>query len=89
MKNLRYIVAFLTLLVLGSGLLALPAVVRALPGRYASLLPAPLQALRHTHHPVTLPTPAAFPTQLILTPSPPTLTPSLEPTLDPSPTPAS
>ncbi len=89
MKNLRYIVAFLALLILGSGLLALPAVVRALPGRYASLLPAPLQALRHTDHPVTLPTPMARPTELIITPTSPTATPTLERSVDPSPTPAS
>ena len=87
MKNLRYIVAILVLLMLGSGLLALPAVVRAIPGRYASLLPAPLQALRHTDHPITLPTPIAQPTLADATPLPPPPTPTLTPTVTPSQTP--
>lgn len=56
MKSQYYIVAFVVLLLLGIGLLAVPLVVRALPGRYASLLPEPLLALRHQDHPMTLPT---------------------------------
>ena len=56
MRTHHYLVAFVVLLLLGIGLLAVPLVVRALPGRYASLLPAPLLALRHTDHPLTLPT---------------------------------
>jgi hypothetical protein len=56
MKTPHYIAAFVLLLLLGIGLLALPAVVRALPGRYASRLPEPLLALRRVDHPMTLPT---------------------------------
>jgi len=82
---------------MGSALLLLPALIRALPGRYAYYLPEPLQALRHQPHPETLPTPAVvashtgqpFPSP---TPMPsPTLTPSPMPTplptFTPSPTP--
>lgn len=97
MKNLYYIVAFVVLLVLGMALLALPAVVRAIPGRYASLLPEPLQELRHIHHPITLPTPsglgnevasppASRPTSLPATETP-SPTPEPSPTLEPSVTP--
>lgn len=58
----------LALLLLAVGLLltatflaALPALVRALPGRYAYYLPEPLQAWRHVDHPGILPPPAVVP----------------------------
>ena len=96
MKAIHYIVIIVLLSLLGISLLALPIIVRALPGRYASLLPEPLQALRHTDHPLTLPTPVAaaeveatVPPSATPLPSPtptrlPTLTP--EPSVTPSPT---
>jgi hypothetical protein len=58
MKSPYYIVVVAVLVLVGVGLLALPVAVRALPGRYASRLPEPLQALRQKDHPLTLPTPA-------------------------------
>ncbi len=57
MKSLHHIVIVMLLALAGIGLLALPAAVRALPGRYASLLPPPIQSLRAVDHPMTLPTP--------------------------------
>ncbi len=94
MRNVTYILIIVVLLTAGILLLALPSVVRALPGRYASLLPEPLQQLRHSDHPMVLPTPvgALLP---VLTPEPmdplqPTPTPSLiPPSATPSPTPTS
>jgi tetratricopeptide (TPR) repeat protein len=84
MRNKHYIVAFVALLLLGTGLLAIPIVVRALPGRYASMLPEQLQALRHSNHPMILPTPAGAAAAAEATPLPPTPEPS--PTLTPTPT---
>ena len=74
--------------------LAVPAIVRALPGRYAYYLPEPLKAWRHNPHPITLPTPQTNPTP---TPEPSrtststatstsTPVPSLTPTPPPAPT---
>jgi hypothetical protein len=99
MKTPHYIVAFVFLLLLGVGLLAVPAVVRALPGRYASFLPEPLLALRRVDHPLTLPTALAATPMAAATRAPteaaatgtatPTLTPTPLPTatLAPSETP--
>ncbi len=39
------------LVLLGISLLACPALIRALPGRYAYYLPEPLQELRHNPPP--------------------------------------
>jgi tetratricopeptide (TPR) repeat protein len=92
MKTAHYIVAFVLLLLLGVGLLSVPAVVRALPGRYASFLPEPLLALRRVDHPLTLPT-AAVPVAAMestVAPSetlPPSPTPLPTDTPSPSPTP--
>jgi len=59
MARPRYVLALLAALaLLGVIFLAGPALIRALPGRYAYYLPEPLQALRHNPHPDTLPTPA-------------------------------
>ena len=78
----------MALVVLGVGLLALPAIIRALPGRYAYYLPEQLQALRHNPHPDTLPTPVLNSTLSgTPTPLPSTPTPTHEPTPSPSPTP--
>ena len=57
------------LLLLALAVASLPAVVRALPGRYAYYLPPALQEWRRVEHPETLPTPAvaaatASPTEL-------------------------
>jgi len=58
MVRSRYIPALIVALVLlGVSLLACPALIRALPGRYAYYLPEPLQELRHNPHPDILPTP--------------------------------
>ena len=93
MAKSRYVLALIAALVLlGVGLLACPALIRALPGRYAYYLPQPLQELRHNPHPDTLPTPARAHTP---TPAPantpipsPSHTPTLPPfTSTPSPTP--
>ncbi|MBN1955062.1 MAG: C39 family peptidase [Anaerolineae bacterium] len=68
---------------------ALPALVRALPGRYAYYMPEPLQQWRQVDHPDLLPTPAAtLPPAPTPIPSPtPTVLPTLQPTPLPSPTP--
>jgi len=104
MAKSRYVPALIVALaLLGASLLACPALIRALPGRYAYYLPEPLQELRHNPHPDTLPTPALTrtPTPALIhpptlppshTPTPaltytPTLPPSHTPTLPPSPTP--
>jgi len=100
MAKPRYILPLIVVLtVLGLSLLACPAAIRALPGRYAYYLPEPLQALRHNPHPDTLPTPATTPTPTPIpahtpTPTPPYSplptplpSPSPSPTLPPSPTP--
>ncbi len=100
MAKPRYILPLIVVLtVLGLSLLACPAAIRALPGRYAYYLPEPLQALRHNPHPDTLPTPAITPTPTPIpahtpTPTPPYSplptplpSPSPSPTLPPSPTP--
>ena len=59
MAKSRYAPALLAALaLLGACLLACPALIRALPGRYAYYLPEPLQGLRHNPHPATLPAPA-------------------------------
>lgn len=80
------------LLTAAAALAALPAIVRALPGRYAWYLPEPLQAWRQVEHPDTLPTPfptATLPPAATSTPSPtgqPAATPSPTPSPIPSPT---
>ncbi len=97
MKKLHYSLLVVFLTILGSGLLAVPTVVRALPGRYASLLPEPLQELRYANQPLTLPTPdessvelaAALPATATPVPSStPTATPAPTDTLAPSVTPS-
>jgi len=77
------------LLLTAAFLAALPALVRALPGRYAYYLPEPLQKWRHVPHPPTLPTPAAMPTAQpsIQQTIQPTARSTLQPTVPPSPTP--
>ena len=99
MMRSRYIPALIAALVLlGVSLLACPALIRALPGRYAYYLPEPLQELRHNPHPDTLPTPVLThtPTSALIhtptplpthTPTPPPPPPTLLPTSTPSPTP--
>jgi len=99
MVRSRYIPALIVALVLlGVSLLACPALIRALPGRYAYYLPEPLQELRHNPHPDILPTPVlTYTPALTHTPTPtlahtptpaPTPTPTLlPPTSTPSPTP--
>jgi len=59
MRNARYLLASVGLFVLAIALLSLPSIIRRLPGRYASRLPEPLLALRHSDHPVSLPSPVA------------------------------
>ena len=74
----RYVIPLIAALVLlGISLLACPALIRALPGRYAYYLPEPLQQLRHNPHPDTLPTP-------LTTLLPPTPTPTPQPTIQPT-----
>ena len=89
MAKSRYALILIALLVLlGASLLACPALIRALPGRYAYYLPEPLQELRHNPHPDTLPTPVI--TRTVGPPSPtppPTWTPTLPPTPIPTATP--
>jgi len=79
------------LALLGAGLLALPALIRALPGRYAYYLPEPFQELRRKPHPNILPTPVVAGTLPSLSPptptSLPTWTPSPFPTWTPTPPP--
>ena len=96
MKRSPYILVLIVVLVLlGAGLLAFPALIRALPGRYAYYLPEPLQDLRQRPHPDTLPTPALTATPAQTTPSSPTLSPTWTasppptwtPTLPPTPPP--
>ena len=80
MAKSRYVLVLIVVLVLlGVSLLACPALIRALPGRYAYYLPEPLQELRHNPHPDTLPTPAITHTRtpiLTATPTSPTPTPT-------------
>ncbi|MBE9508782.1 MAG: C39 family peptidase [Chloroflexi bacterium] len=84
MAKSRYMpVLIVALVLLGASLLACPALIRALPGRYAYYLPEPLQELRHNPHPDTLPTPALTHTA---TPAL-TYTPTLAPTHTPAPAP--
>lgn len=101
MIKTRYVfISVAALLLLGVGLLALPTIIRALPGRYAYRLPEPLQALRHNPHPETLPTPAVVHTPALqptktatplptwtVTPSPSQTPTYVSPTLTPSSTP--
>ena len=89
MTKSRHVLALIALLVLlGIGLLACLALIRALPGRYAYYLPQPLQELRHDPHPDTLPTPVITRTIQPLRPTPPpTWTPTLLPTPIPTTTP--
>ncbi len=99
MTKSRYIPTLVVALVLLMiALLAGPALIRALPGRYAYYLPEPLRELRHNPHPETLPTSRVtfHPTKLppTLTPKPPhphtpTPTPTLPPSHTPPPTPTS
>ena len=85
MKNSYYILVLIAALVLlGVGLLAFPALIRALPGRYAYYLPEPLQELRRNPHPDILPTPAVTATPALPSPSP---SPPPPPSPSPSPTP--
>ena len=84
----RYIpILILALALLGIGLLAFPAIIRALPGRYAYYLPEPLQALRHNPHPVTLPTPARTQPPAPTVAPTTAVVPTTSPTAAPSPTP--
>lgn len=81
MKDAHYVILIVALTILGIALLAFPAVIRALPGRYAYYLPEPLQELRRRDHPITLPTTDV--TAILPSPSPP---PSPTPIPSPSPT---
>jgi hypothetical protein len=92
-RLLLALILFSALLLTAAAVLAaLPAIVRALPGRYAWYLPEPLQAWRQVEHPDTLPTPfptATLPPAATSTPSPtgqPAATPSPTPSPIPSPT---
>ena len=88
MSKPRYVIPLiLALLLLGICLLALPALVRALPGRYAYYLPEPIQALRHNPHPETLPTPLRTQPPAPTLPPAPTVVPTWTPTPAPSLTP--
>ena len=96
MTKSRFILTLvILLLLLGIVLLSVPALIRALPGRYAYYLPQPLRELRHRPHPDVLPTPAPTTTRAVPSapsPSPlPTQTPSPSstppPTMAPSPIP--
>jgi tetratricopeptide (TPR) repeat protein len=88
MLRSRYTPALIVALVLlGIGLLACPALIRALPGRYAYYLPEPLQELRHNPHPDTLPTPALTRTPVFVHTSTPVPTVAPTPTSMPAPTP--
>lgn len=93
MVKSRYVLPLIAALVLlGISLLACPALIRALPGRYAYHLPEPLQQLRHNPHPDTLPTPLTTPLPPTPTPTPqptnqPTTQPTIQPTTQPAPTP--
>ena len=81
MTRSRVFVSLIVVLVLlGVSLLALPTIIRALPGRYAYYLPEQLQALRHNTHPELLPT--AVPVAMTRSPSP-TLSPTPPPTWTP------
>ena len=81
MRTPRYLMAAIGLFGLGIALLSLPWVIRRLPGRYAGRLPEPLLALRHSDHPISLPTPIATETT-----SPPTGQTSPTPVLAATPT---
>ena len=101
MSRSRYLlVLFAFLFLLGVGLLSSPALIRALPGRYAYYLPEPLQELRRGTYSQILPTPAITVTTPVPTPTPlptstptetatplPTTLPTNTPTPTPSPTP--
>lgn len=91
MLKSRYALILTALLtLLGASLLACPALIRVLPGRYAYYLPAPLQELRHDPHPDTLPTPALTHTMRSPSPTPPptwTPIPTPSPTTTPTPPP--
>ncbi len=78
MRFLLALIALLLAVMLGAA--ALPALVRALPGRYAYYLPEPLQALRRVPHAATLPAPVVtpFPTVTPLPTPTPTVTPPPE-----------
>ena len=85
MRKLRALLLIVPLVLLGSALVALPTVIRALPGRYAVYLPAPLLELRRLDHPETLPTAAITPTDPGPSPTP-TASPTPLPTDTPTPT---
>ena len=68
MKPKHYLRLAAFLAILGIALLAVPTVIRALPGRYAYYLPEPLKRLRRRDHPITLPTSEMTP--LVTTPEP-------------------
>ena len=84
MKRKYYLPLAAFLAIVGIALLAVPAVVRALPGRYAYYLPEPLQELRRRDHPMTLPTAQATPGPAVLLP---TAAPTATDTATPVPTP--
>ncbi len=87
--NKPYIpVLIVALVLLGVCLLFAPAIIRALPGRYAYYLPEPLQELRHNPHPEVLPTAALTSTSSLISSSTsaPTPTPTHTSTPIPSPT---
>jgi len=89
-KSRRIPILVALLVLLGASLLACPALIRALPGRYAYYLPAPLQELRHSPHPDTLPTPMITRAATSPSPTPPsTWTPTPPPTPVPTATPTS
>ena len=75
-----FILIIVGVLAVGLGLLVLPTLIRALPGRYAYYLPEPFQAWRHQPHPDILPTPISSP--IAVTTAPP-LSPTLPPTEPP------
>lgn len=100
MTKSQYVALIIALTVLGSALLAFPTVIRALPGRYAYYLPDPLREIRHSNHPITLPTsdaplvqsspsPTRSPSSTPMpSPLPPSSTPLATETPAPSPTPS-
>ncbi len=87
--RLLIILLLVSVLVLATAavLAALPALVRALPGRYAYYLPEPLQQWRQVPHPDLLPTPRITSTSTGEPAAYPTDGPTVSPTPTPWPTP--
>ena len=81
---LTLILLAIVLLLAAAFLATLPALVRALPGRYAYYLPERLQEWRHVEHPEILPTPLSPPT--VLPSAVPLPVPTAQPTGTPPPT---